>query len=202
MIHPLRCNCGKLTGTLKRTKDVNRCVCYCTDCQAFASFLQREDDILDRALLTLRDRIGGTSIIQTLPKHVNFLTGTEHLACVQLTENGLLRWYAACCNTPIGNTPLNSKLHFIGLIHNCLSSEQVSLDDAFGTIRMHVSTQSAIGEPKPKSIGLLAGTLRVMGMVIRSRLDGSYKTNPFFIPGTGTPIVTPKVLNQDLKALS
>lgn len=194
MNHQLRCNCGKLTGTLKRTKDVNRCVCYCADCQAFARFLEREDDILDE--------VGGTSIIQTLPKHVNFLTGTENLACIRLTENGLLRWYAACCNTPIGNTSPDFKLSFIGLIHNFLSSEQVSLEDAFGTIRMHVSTQDAIGELKPKSIGLLAGTLCVMSMVIRSRLDGSYKTNPFFIPGTGTPIVTPKVLNQDLKASS
>ena len=55
MTHPLRCNCGKLTGTLvgvaspqeNRTKDINRCVCYCTDCQSFARFLKREDDILD-----------------------------------------------------------------------------------------------------------------------------------------------------------
>jgi hypothetical protein len=81
-------------------------------------------------------------------------------------------------------------------------NQQVSLDDAFGTIRMHVSTQSAIGEHKPKPIGLLAGTLRVMGMIIRSRLDGSYKQNPFFIPGTGDSFVTPKVLNQDLKGSS
>jgi hypothetical protein len=194
MTHPIRCNCGKLTGTLKLTKDVNRCVCYCADCQAFARFLKREEDILDE--------FGGTSIIQTIPKHINFIEGTEHLACIRLTENGLLRWYAACCNTPIGNTSPNFKLSFIGLIHNCLSSEPVSLDDAFGTIRMHVSTQSAIGEQKPKSLGLLAGTLRVFGMVLRSRFDGSYKTNPFFIPGTGTPIVTPQVLNQDLKASS
>jgi hypothetical protein len=176
MNHLLRCNCGKLTGTLKRTKDINRCVCYCTNCQAFARFLKR-DDILDEA--------SGTSILQTLPKHVSFVEGTENLACIRLTENGPLRWYAACCHTPIGNTAPNFKLPFISLIHNCLSTEQASLDD-----RMRVSTQDAIGENKPKSSGFLAGTLRVMGMVIRfswgdatrTRFDGSYKTNPFFIP--------------------
>jgi Family of unknown function (DUF6151) len=181
MTHPLRCNCGKLTGTLvgvaspqeNCTKDINRCVCYCTDCQAFARFLKREDDILDE--------IGGTSIIQTIPKHVTFLEGTENLACIRLTENGLLRWYAACCNTPIGNTSPNFKLPFIGLIHNCLSAEQVSLDETFGPIRMYVSTQEAIGEHKPKSTGFLAGSLRVMGMVFRARFDGSYKQNPFYI---------------------
>jgi Family of unknown function (DUF6151) len=195
--HPLRCNCGKLTGTLQHTKDINRCVCYCADCQAFARFLKREDDILDA--------IGGTSIIQTLPKHVSFVEGTENLACIRLTENGLLRWYAACCNTPIGNTSPTFKLPFIGLIHNCLSAEPASLDETFGTTRMYVSTQDAIGEHKPKSSGFLAGTLRVMGMVFRSRFDGSYKQNPFFVPETGVPIVTPKVLRlnelQDLKAV-
>jgi hypothetical protein len=193
MTHPLRCNCGKLTGTLvgvaspqeNRTKDINRCVCYCKDCQAFAGFLKREDDILDE--------IGGTSIIQTIPKHVTFLEGTENLACIRLTENGPLRWYTACCNTPIGNTSPNFKLPFIGLIHNCLSAEQASLDEIFGSVRMHVNTQSAIGEHKPKSTGFLAGTLRVMGMVFRSRLDGSYKQNPLFNQVTGAPIVIPKV---------
>jgi hypothetical protein len=188
MTHSLRCNCGKLKGILQPTKDINRCVCYCADCQAFARFLNREHDILDE--------IGGTSILQTVPKHVSFLEGTENLACIRLTENGLLRWYASCCNTPIGNTPPNFKLPFIGLIHNCLSTEPASLDATFGPIRMHVSTQDAIGEPKPKSMGFLAGTLRVMGMVLRSRLDGSYKHNPFFVSARGVPIVTPKVLDR------
>ncbi len=196
MTHSLRCNCGKLKGTLKHTTAINRCVCYCADCQAFARFLKREHDILDE--------IGGTSISQTIPKHINFLEGTENLACVRLTETGLLRWYAACCNTPIGNTPPNFKLPFIGLIHNCLSTEPASLDETFGPVQMNVSPQAAIlrgrgsanGEPKPKPMGFLAGTLRVMGMVLRSRFDGSYKQNPFFVSATGAPIVTPKVLDR------
>jgi Family of unknown function (DUF6151) len=183
MNHPLRCNCGKLTGTFNRTKDINRCVCYYADCQAFARFLKRHD---------ILDEIGGTSILQTLPKHVCFLAGTENLACIRLTENGPLRWYAACCNTPIGNSSPNFKLPFIGLIHNCLSADRASLDETFGAIRMRVGTQDAIGENKPKSIGFLSGTLRVMVMVFRSRLDGSYKQTPFFIPETGVPIVTPR----------
>jgi hypothetical protein len=192
MTHSLRCNCGKLKGTLKQTAEINRCVCYCADCQAFARFLKREHDILDQ--------VGGTSIVQTIPKHVNFLEGVENLACLRLTETGLLRWYAACCNTPIGNTPPNSKLPFIGLIHNCLSTAPASLDEAFGPIRMYVSTQAAIGAPKPKSVGGLSGTLRVMGMVLRSRFDSSYKQNPFFVSATGAPIVIPKVLDpQELQ---
>ena len=191
MTHAIRCNCGKLKGVLNRN-GVNRCVCYCADCQAFARFLKRESEILDEK--------GGTSILQTSPANVTFAEGIENLACMRLTANGLLRWYTTCCNTAIGNTPPNLNVSFIGLIHTCLSSDQDSLDRDFGSIRMHVNTQSAIGEQKPKSVGLFAGALRVIGMILRARLDGSYKRTPFFVPESGSPIVTPKVLSsQELK---
>jgi len=72
----------------------NRCVCYCRDCQAFAHFLGKVDAILDER--------GGSEIIQVLPRNLTFTQGIELLACMRLTEKGLLRWYAACCNTPIG----------------------------------------------------------------------------------------------------
>ncbi|MFM2302626.1 MAG: hypothetical protein RLZZ135_29 [Cyanobacteriota bacterium] len=160
MTHSIRCNCGKLKGTLNRNDAVNRCVCYCTDCQAFARFLKREHEILDE--------MGGTSIIQTFPANITFTEGIENLICMRLTANGMLRWYAACCNTPIGNTPPNLNTSFIGLIHNCLSSNRSSLDRAFGSVRMHVNTKYAIGEDKPQSTGLLSGTLRVIDMVFKA----------------------------------
>jgi Family of unknown function (DUF6151) len=194
MTHSIRCNCGKLKGTLHRNQEVNRCVCYCTDCQAFAHFLKQEHEILDER--------GGTSIIQTIPANITFTEGIENLTCMRLTANGLLRWYTACCNTPIGNTPPNLNTSFIGLIHNCLSSDQNFLDVAFGPVHMQVSTKYAIGEDKPKSIGLLSGTLRILSMVLKARLNGSYKHTPFFILESGAPIVTPKVLSdRELKAV-
>jgi hypothetical protein len=141
--------------------------------------------------------MGGTSIIQTIPANITFAEGSENLACMRLTANGMLRWYAACCNTPIGNTLPTPNLSFIGLIHTCLSSDQTSLDSAFGPIKMYVNTQSAIGENKPKSAGVLAGTLRVIGRMLKVRFDGRYKQNPFFVMESETPIVVPKVLNAE-----
>lgn len=196
MTHSIRCNCGKLKGTLNRNDNVNRCVCYCADCQAFARFLKREHEILDEW--------GGTSIIQTIPANVTFTEGIENLTCMRLTANGLLRWYAACCNTPIGNSPPNLNPSFIGLIHNCLGSDPNLLDRAFGSVGMQVSTKYAIlrgrgaanGEERPKSTGLLSGTLYIIGMMIKARLDGSYKHTPFFVLESGVPIVTPKILSD------
>jgi hypothetical protein len=192
MNHPIRCSCGVLKGTVSKTDLVNRCVCYCTDCQAFAHFLKRNTEILDG--------LGGTDIIQTLPKYISFTEGTENLACMRLTENGLLRWYASCCNTPIGNTHPNFKTSFVGLIHTCLEAGEGSLDGSFGPIRMHVHTKHAKAEGKVKSVGVAAAILRLTGMILRARFDGSYKITPFFVTETGAPIVSPKVLSvQELK---
>lgn len=188
MNHPIQCTCGILKGTVNQTEGVNRGVCYCADCQAFAHFLGRNNEILDD--------LGGTNIIQTLPKNINFTEGTENLACMRLTENGLLRWYTTCCNTPIGNTPSSFKTSFVGLVHICLGPAEGALDDSFGPIRMRVHTKYAKGEPKPKSMGLAATVMRFTGMLLRARLDGSYKQTPFFVAESGTPIVCPKVLSR------
>jgi hypothetical protein len=192
MNHPIECSCGKFKGIL--SQKVNRVVCYCQDCQAFARFLNRDREILDE--------IGGTEIVQTTPKSVTFTAGTEYLACVRLTPNGLLRWYTTCCNTPIGNTPFDFKLSFVGLVHNCLVTRQTSLDEAFGSIQMSVHAKDAKGEPKPKSFGVLTSMSRAIGSILKARIDGSYKLTPFFLPESGVPIVAPIVLSsQELETL-
>lgn len=196
MSHSIECTCGKLKGTLNHNhNDVNRCVCYCSDCQAFARFLKRENEILDEK--------GGTSVIQTISSNVTFTEGIENLSCIRLTSNGSLRWYADCCNTPIGNTSPNLNISFVGVIHNCLSSDQNLLDRTFGSERAHIYTKCAIGKDKPKSTGLLLSYFRILRMVIKARLDGSYKRTPFFVLESGNPTSTPKVLsNKELKSMT
>lgn len=185
---PIRCRCGILRGYLGHPEKTNRGVCYCKDCQAFAHFLGANG---------ILDENGGTEVIQTLPGNVNFTEGTEALACMRLTEKGLLRWYAGCCNTPLGNTPANFRIAYAGLVHNCLESGDESLETVFGPLRLRVNTKSAKGEPKPESMGLVSTILRVMGMLMRARIDGSYKQTPFFVASSGRPIVTPGVLGRE-----
>lgn len=187
MNHPLMCKCGKVKGYVAHAERADRVVCYCKDCQAFAHFLG-ENGILDEN--------GGTDIIQALPRDVIFTEGTDALACMRLTPKGLLRWYTSCCNTPIGNILENFRISYVGLVHNCLDNSGKSLEDSFGPVRAHVYTKSARGEPKPESMGLFAVFLRVTRRLVKARIDGSYKINPFFVPGGGAPIVTPKVLSQ------
>ena len=185
----LRCHCGTVQGILTDLARANRLVCYCKDCQAFAHALGQADRVLDAR--------GGSDIVQVLPRNLRFTKGTEALACLRLTPKGLLRWYAGCCRTPIGNTLATPGLSFVGLVHTCLDSSEVPLDEAFGPVRTWVNTKGASGDPKPKEEGVGRTIGWFLRTALKARLNGDYKRSPFFNPATGAPIVTPRVLTSD-----
>lgn len=187
MSHPLKCQCGTLQGCVDKLETANRGICYCTDCQAFARYLGRTRDVLDENR--------GTEVFQLLPKHVHFSNGVDMLACMRLTEKGLLRWYASCCRTPVGNTLPSRRISFVGLVRSCLAANSESLDESVGPVRMRVNTRSAAGNPKP--MGVAAAVLRITAMIARARIDGSYRNTPFFKVADGTPVVRPDVLSPE-----
>jgi hypothetical protein len=172
-----------------RTRSSNRAICYCRDCQAFAHFLGRPTEILDER--------GGSDIVQILPKYLTFTQGTEALACMRLTPKGLFRWYAGCCNTPIGNTLGTPKVSFIGLLHSCLQNPSQSLDESFGPVRAWVNANGAKGDPKPKVAGLGPSIFWFIGTTLKARINGDYRHTPFFRAETGALIVTPRVLSSE-----
>src|SRR5262245_17975770 len=184
MSHPLRCRCGTLTGLVSQPQKASRGVCYCKDCQAFARYLGEADTALDA--------MGGTDIIATLPKYVSFTSGVDSLACLSLTDRGLLRWYANCCGTPVGNTLRDFRVPYVGLVHACLGTP-AAIEASFGPVRLRVNTQSAKGRPKLMPMSTAAALLRFAPTVILSRLDGSYRATPFFSTD-GIPIAQRKVL--------
>jgi hypothetical protein len=187
MNHPVECRFGTLRGYVVSTENANRGICYCKDCQAFAHFLGGDDNILDEN--------GGTDVIQILGKDIRITEGSEALACMRLTNRGLLRWYTSCCRTPIGNTPPNYKISYISLVHNCLENSGRSLLESFGPVRLRVNTESARCDPKPDSMGVFRTITRFSLMLIAARISGIYRINPFFV--NGVPIVTPTILSRE-----
>ena len=192
---PVRCKCGSVHGVLREVSPsrVTRAVCYCNDCQAFAHHVGHADAVLDE--------YGGTSILQLAPSRLTITEGASHLACVRLTDGKLLRWYAACCGTPIGNTPGSYKLHFLGLIHVCLdlAALEVPVNKALGPVRARAFRQFALGDKTivdalPGSIlpSVLGGIRRVLAALF----TGAYKSTPFF-DGSGTPIAAPHRLTPE-----
>ncbi len=188
-VHPLRCRCGKLRGTVANPRAANHAICYCKDCQAFIHYLGNVSDVLDAR--------GGSEILQTLPRNLTFTEGLEQLACLRLTPKGLVRWYTRCCRTPIGNTLITPKWSFIGLLHSCLRSDSLSLEASFGPVRAWVHTDSAKGDPKPKARGIGTSIGWLLRTMVKARLNGDYRLTPLFRAHTGAPIVVPHVLSAE-----
>lgn len=188
----LRCSCGKLQGEVDPRQVAARAVCHCRDCQAFARFLGREADVLDAA--------GGTEVAAALPSSVRFMSGLEHLSCMSLSPRGLYRWYASCCNTPIGNTPREATTPYVGLIRACLDAPPEMLDRQLGRSRIMVQTGSALAPVKPTLLRTAWAVAKIGGMILRARLTGRYRDNPFFQPGAAAPLREPRVLTRDERA--
>lgn len=182
MTHPIQCQCGTVRAQLHGSGTYNRIACYCTDCRAFARFLGG-DAILDKQ--------GGTQIVQVAQARLRFTHGLDHLAVMRLSEKGLMRWYASCCNTPIGNTLDTPSISFIGLIHSCMDAKQ--LDARFGSKITNVNTQSALGIPKPNPEGLGKVVLRFLAITGIALANGSYKKSVLF-KVNGQAIAKPRVL--------
>jgi hypothetical protein len=182
----LRCGCGALQGVVTHPASAHRFVCYCHDCQAYAHFLGDPRRVLDER--------GGSDVLLTLPANVTFTSSLATLACLRLTPKGLLRWYAKCCSTPIGNTLATHKLSFVGLVHACLDPGGGSLDQIFGPVTTWNNTGGARGRRRPVQAGRGRMARWLTATMLRARFNGDYRRTPFFNPGTGTPIVSPRVL--------
>ncbi|MEH8016139.1 DUF6151 family protein [Rheinheimera muenzenbergensis] len=185
-MHAIQCKCGSVRGQVEGSGTHSRIICYCTDCRAFAGYLGKAADVLDEQ--------GGTEIVQVAQSRLRFLQGEDCLAAIRLSDTGMLRWYASCCDTPIGNTIANPKVAFIGLIHSCLDRQR--MNDDFGSKVAAVNTDTALGTPQLKQRGLFGVIARFIWIVVTSRISGSYKTSPLFY-ASGLPRVAPKILSAE-----
>ena len=182
----LRCRCGEVRArvTDASPRTVNRVVCYCADCQAFAHQIGRAD---------LLDTKGGSDIVQLAPDTVTFTQGQHRIVGVRLSPKGLYRWYASCCNTPVGNTSTPA-IPFVGIIAQGFDRAT----DTFGPPVGAILGKSAIGEPPPGSTGLnLPLLLRAIGKVLGWRLRGKTWPHPFFAQGKQEPVYPVTVLSEE-----
>lgn len=176
----------------------SRLICMCDDCQAYAHWLRRADEILDEH--------GGTEVFQVTPRQVKFTDGKDQIRCMRLSPKGLLRWYAACCKTPLANSLASPRVPFLSLTHMFLDpqSDGKTRDEALGPILAAGNGRFAVG-PMPEG-----GHARFpLGIVVRAArhllggwLRGMAKPSPIFDATTGAPIVEPTVISlEDRKRL-
>jgi uncharacterized protein DUF6151 len=171
-----------------------RFVCYCKDCQLFARFLGRAD-VLDPA--------GGTDIFQMPAAHVKLIAGTDAMRCLSLSSK-VLRWYAECCRTPIGNTSAGPRFPVVAVIHSFMDHgvDKHSRDEVLGPPHCCIFERSAVGPlppnaPPPASLGVFG---RRMSKMLTWWVKGLARPTPFFDDRTNAPRAVPHVLTQSERA--
>lgn len=188
MNHRFQCRCGTLNGLLSQPHRALRGVCYCKDCRAYAHHLG--------AAGWTHDALGGAEFVAAQAQHVSLTSGIEHLACLSLAENGLLRWYATCCNTPICNTTRNWKVPYVGLIGACMKTDPVAFEQSFPRVQMRVNTGSAKQAPPPMRWGTAFSLAGFAPRVMLSSINGAYRQTPFFDLEGAAPVVPVTVLSD------
>lgn len=183
----LSCRCGQVQGEFNPARSYTRATCYCADCRAFARWLGG-DGLLDAA--------GGSDIVAMAPDGLRFTQGLDQLACMSLGPRGLLRWYARCCRTPLGNVPRNPKLYYLGLPVAAIAESEAAVTACCGA-QGHtiISPESATAAVNPTRGALLAGTLRIVTKLASARLRG--RRNTLLFAADGQPIRAPQVLSLE-----
>ena len=182
----LRCRCGEVEGRVANAtpEAVNRVVCYCADCQAYAHHLGRAD---------LLDAHGGSDVVQVAPASLSFTRGADRIAALRLTPKGLYRWHASCCKTPLGNT-VGPAIPFVGIVVQAFGAS----GDVFGPPIGGIYGKFAVGEPPP---GSTSPNLRLLGRALRKvggwKVRGQTWPHPFFDRETRAPRYPVHVLSTD-----
>jgi hypothetical protein len=180
---PVRCKCGAVRGVAREVspKTVNRAVCYCHDCRAFAHWLGRED---------VMDARGGTEIIQLARARLEITDGLERIRCMRLTAKGLHRWYADCCKTPLGNTV--PAIPFVGIARGAFEVPPERLNETFGPLLV-AQINSAVGDAR-RGEGMTArGIFHVTRLLATWTLRRLGHPTPLF-NRQNRPTVTPHLL--------
>lgn len=186
MIHPPTapktaqwyCDCGTVAFEMSPVKGV-RCICYCTDCRAFLTHLNRTD---------IADTAGGTDLFQTTPDRLACTKGADQLACLRLTKTGPMRWYTTCCTTPVCNTGATRLIPLASLLVR-------SIDDTpqLGPVIAHVNRKDATAPIDADTGNLRNLILSFAKNAALCLISGRFRKTPFFTPD-GTAVAKPKRL--------
>jgi len=184
------CACGAVTGTLTDVgpRQGDHVICHCTDCQDLTHYLGQAGRVLDAH--------GGTSLYQSRCARMKLRSGRERLACVHLTDKPTLRWYAACCRTPLFNSYANGRIPYI--------TTQLAACDPAARARLtgpplgHLFTADGIGDTSALP-GMSMGRLmrRFFPRMIRDMLSGDRRRCELFDARTLEPIAAPRRLTPD-----
>ncbi len=180
------CRCGTIKGRVSpaSARTGTHLICHCRDCRAAERFLVHPGSAEE-----------GVDLFQTSPDTIHLEAGADRLEVLRLSPKGPLRWYAACCRTPLFNTLSKPGLPFVTVM-----VERIQDAAALGPIVARSFVPQPGGAPKHK--GGAGMVWRVFLRMAAARLSGRWRRTPFFDLETGKPVAPVHLLTpEERKAL-
>jgi hypothetical protein len=156
-------------------------MCHCTDCQRFAWRLGAQDRILNAS--------GGTALYQTRCARVRLTGGHDLLASLHLTEKPTLRWYAACCRTPMFNTYATGRVPYVTVLVANLDPRWTGV---LGPVTGHLFVDEATGPVPGPAMSMTRLLLRFLPRMLADIVSGDRRRCPLFDSSTLQPIAAPE----------
>ena len=183
------CECGKVTGLIDHAtpEQGDYVVCHCTDCQDLVRHFGKEERLLDSH--------AGTALYQSRCARLQIATGLKQLAGLHMTDGPTLRWYAACCGTPMFNTYKNARVPYITtLLGNCDAGGRKRLGEPLG----HLFLDEGVGETAPlRPLSMNRLLRRFLPRMIKDILSRDRRRQPLFEHDSLEPIITPRRLTEE-----
>jgi hypothetical protein len=178
------CTCGAVRGrvTPATRHSGTHVMCYCADCRAAQIYLGQDDPAPE-----------GVELFQTTPDTIAFERGQDRLGLMRLGPNGLMRWYATCCNAPLFNTLKGPKLPFVG-IHVARIADPAPI----GPILVRGFMPQPDGSRKHKRVAYMAW--QMFTRMLAARLSGRWRQTPFFDIETGAPVAKARIPGKNERA--
>ena len=167
------CTCGQVQGYVDASalRDGVHLRCHCADCRAAELYFGQPDPVPD-----------GVALFQTAPDRMTLTSGQDRLGLLRLGPNGLFRWYATCCNSPIGNTLKTPKLPFVGI-----PAARFDNPDRLGRVQAQGFLPQTDGKQRHKGAGRMVW--RMFSRFLTAWTSGRWRDTPFFDVGSGKPVV-------------
>lgn len=189
------CRCGDVAGAVHGAGPGLglRYTCHCDDCQAYAHHLGRAD---------MLDEKGGTDAWQTNASRLEIRCGREQLASMRVANQPArpaIRWYAACCATPLfASYDTARRSFFVLLLANAdAAAREALLPPSMGVVWRKYA-MADISDRKDANLGAIVW--RMLTREANARITGDWRATPLFDPEAGEPISPPRQMTRSERA--
>ena len=97
---------------------------------------------------------------------------------------------------PIGDTPRDFRIPYVGVVRVCLEDPSTPFEDVFGPVRMRVNTSSVKGRVSTAPVSTFLAIVKFFSWLLPARINGNYRHTPFF-DATGSPLKPVRVISLD-----